>query len=305
MTESREGTQVDATKPLCAAPLKSDRRPCFAPPNGAWDCHSHLFGSLRKYPPAPTATHTAPEASLSDYRALLDRLGFAKGVVVTSTVYGTDNRLVMEALAAAPEWLRGVAVIDETVSEEDLAAMHEAGVRGFRINLMQRSRGDHFRGGVGFDALEPLAARTAQFGWHAQLWCDSRDLEELRPLIKSLPVPAVIDHFGRTPVERGAGDKGFLTLRDMLAAGEAYGKISGAYRISQNYPRYPDVRPFAEALLKAAPDRLVWGTDWPHPNHAGVMPDDANLLDLLAEWCAGDRLLLRQILIETPEQLYG
>ncbi|WP_366657256.1 amidohydrolase family protein [Fodinicurvata sp. EGI_FJ10296] len=283
----------------------SDRKPAASIPQGGWDCHCHLFGPLTEYPAAESATHTAPTATVADYRSLLDRLGLAKGVVVTSTVYGTDNRLLIESLQAAGDWLRGVAVIDNSVTDAELDIMHRAGVRAFRINLIYRSRGEQFRGGVGHEALRPLAERTAALGWHAQLWCDSSDLPELRAELGALPLPCVIDHFGRTPTKRGIDDPGFETLRAMLAEGEAYAKISGAYRISDEYPRYGDVKPFAQALISAAPDRLVWGTDWPHPNCKSSMPDDADLLEILAEWCDGDQALLRKILVETPQKLYG
>lgn len=293
------------TKPMCPPPLQGGRRPRYSPPPGAWDSHCHTFGPLDRYPPAETATHVAPEASLADYRALLDRLGLAKGVVVTSTVYGTDNRLLMENLAEAGAWLRGIAVIDNSVTDAELEAMDRAGIRGFRINFMAGSRGDHFRGGSGPENLEPLAERTKDLGWHVQMWCDCRDLPDLRARLAALPVPVVVDHFGRIPTDRGADDPGFLALRDMVAAGETFCKISGAYRLSRTPPDYPDTRPFAEALLRAAPDRLVWGTDWPHPNCVGQMPDDADLLDTLAGWCDDDAALLQQILVDTPERLYG
>ena len=298
-------------KPLCAPPLSSDRRPRATIPAGAWDSHCHLFGAHDRYLPADTATHMAPEATLADYRGLLDRLGLAKGVFVTSTVYGTDNRLLIEALAeangnaAADGWLRGIAVIDSTISDAELEAMHRAGVRGFRINLMQQTGGPHFRGGVGQEHLFPLAERVKQFGWHAQLWVDSALLPELRAELRRLPIPFVIDHFGRTQASRSADDPGFVLLCDMLAAGEAYAKISGAYRISNHAPDYPDVAPMAARIIAAAPDRLVWGTDWPHPNHAGIMPDDADLLEVLAGWCEGDAAALRAILVDTPSLLYA
>ncbi|MBJ3776603.1 amidohydrolase family protein [Acuticoccus mangrovi] len=298
-------------KPLCAPPLTSSKRPRATIPTGGWDSHCHLFGALDRYLPAATATHMAPEATLADYRALLDRLGLAKGVFVTSTVYGTDNRLLLEALQEAngsdiaAGWLRGIAVIDASISDAALRQMHEVGVRGFRINLMQKTGGAHFSGGVGYENLMPLAERVKEMGWHAQLWVDSALLGELRADLAALPVPFVIDHFGRTQAARGADDPGFSLLCDMLAAGEAYAKISGAYRISNAAPDYPDVTPMAAKIIAAAPTRLVWGTDWPHPNHAGIMPDDADLLDVLAGWCEGDDATLKAILVDTPTSLYA
>lgn len=292
-------------QPLCAPPLNSNRRPRHDVPAGGWDCHCHLFGDLVNYPPDSKATHTAPEATLADYRRLLDRLGLACGVFVTSTVYGTDNRLLEEALTDAASWLRGIAVIDDSITDDELETLHARGVRGFRVNLMQGSRGDHFRGGVGPDVLEPLARRTADLGWHAQLWCDSRDLDSLAPRLRSLPVDCVIDHFGRTPAERGADDAGYTRLIEMARAGEIFVKISGVYRISSAFPHYPDVDPMARRLIAAAPDRLVWGTDWPHPNFAGEMPDDADLLDILFDWCDNDARLIETILVDTPKTLYG
>ncbi|WP_162409093.1 amidohydrolase family protein [Acuticoccus sediminis] len=298
-------------KPLCAPPLASSKRPHASIPAGGWDAHCHLFGALDRYLPADSATHVAPEATLADYRALLDRLGLAKGVFVTSTVYGTDNRLLIEALKeangadTAAGWLRGIAVIDSTVSDAALRDMHEAGVRGFRINLMRETGGAHFSGGVGREHLAPLAARVKDMGWHAQLWVDSALLADLRGDLARLPIPFVIDHFGRTQAARGADDPGFSLLCEMLAAGEAYAKISGAYRISNNAPHYPDVAPMAAKIVAAGPTRLVWGTDWPHPNHAGIMPDDADLLDVLASWCEGDAAALKAILVDTPTTLYA
>ncbi|WP_375691129.1 amidohydrolase family protein [Pseudooceanicola sp. LIPI14-2-Ac024] len=167
------------------------------------------------------------------------------------------------------------------------------------------SRHDSARIPVGACLLPRGRVRWRDLGWHAQFWCDCAALPDLRDRIAALPVPVVIDHFGRIPTDRGADDPGFLTLRDMLVCDEVYCKILGAYRLSPHAPDYPDLRPFADRLITAAPDRLVWGTDWPHPNHAGTMPDDADLLDLLADWCDHDADLLTRILVTTPEHLYA
>jgi predicted TIM-barrel fold metal-dependent hydrolase len=228
---------------------------------------------------------------------MLAALGIAHAVIVQPSVYGTDNRCTLDSVSAAGGWWRGVAVVNPNVSEEELKRLHAAGFRGVRVNVL-------FRGGLTLDALEQLAHKIAPLGWHLQLLLDGRDLVDLAPRLRRLPVEIVVDHMGHMPPSAGIEHPGFQVLLQLVREGRCWAKLSGAYRISaETYP-YHDVVPFARALIEADASRMVWGSDWPHPSVTGSIPKDAELLDLLAVW-APDAEIRRRILTENPAQLYG
>jgi predicted TIM-barrel fold metal-dependent hydrolase len=266
-------------------------------PSKACDCHAHVIGPSGRYPHVPERSYSPPPAPPEAYLAMHDALGIERGVLVQVSVHGTDNRLLLETLRTNPGRLRGVAVVDPGVADEELDAMARAGVRALRLNVL-------FGGGVGFDALEPLAARCAAFGLHFELLMDAASLPELAPRLRRVEVPFVVDHMGFRPTAHGVGDAGFQALLGLLSDSRAWVKLAGSYRVSSAGGDYRDTLPFAHALLERAPDRLVWGSDWPHVAVPGRMPNDAELLELLGEWVP-DPALREAVLVDNPRRLYG
>ncbi len=265
-------------------------------PQGACDCHAHVIGPVETYPYVDERSYTPPAANLEAYHELHQVLGIQRAVIVQPSVHGTDNRVTLEAVASYDGPCRGVAVVDETISDAELRAMHECGVRGLRLNVL-------FGGGVGLQAMEPLAQRVADLGWHLQLLLDATHMEELAPRIRALPVPVVVDHMGHMNVSRGLEAPGFQALVGLVQEGRCWIKLSGNYRLSSARPYYEDVIPFARRLIEAAPQHMIWGTDWPHPALNAFMPNDGDLLNALHDY-APEPELKRAILVENPTRLY-
>ena len=268
-------------------------------PAGACDCHVHVYDS--RYPAVPGARLTPPDASVADYRQLQRRTGTERVVFVTPSTYGTDNGAMRAALAAFGDRARGVAVIDERVGDAELQALHDSGVRGVRMNLSL---------GVthSLDQLEALARRVAPLGWHLQLLAPPDVLAALASRLVQLPVPVVFDHLARiAPSQAGTHPAHRWVLR-MLDSGRAWVKLSGAYIVSEaGPPGYADVDALARSYLAAAPERVVWGSDWPHASATAghqPMPDDARQIELLAAWTRTADVL-RRVLVANPAVLYG
>jgi len=292
-------------------------RPCLAPfpepaaalpdvPPRACDSHTHTFGPYEAFPLDEDRSYTPPQNPPERLIAHLDRLGFERGVVVTASVYGTNNGSLIDALQRYPRRLRGIAVLDADTSDAELDRLTELGVRGARFNLFQRDGHAVYRNGAGLDALRALAPKLAARGWHAQIWVHAPDLPELEPLLRSLSIGLVVDHMGRMNVDRGVSDAGFQRLLAMLADGVAWTKISGADRVTQEGAPYRDVVPFFDAIVAANPQQVVWASDWPHVNYfdAGRMPDDGELLSLFVR-AIPDAALRHAILVDNPARLYG
>jgi predicted TIM-barrel fold metal-dependent hydrolase len=229
---------------------------------------------------------------------MLDAIGFARGVLVTASAYGTDNRAMLHALRTSPERLRGVAVLDHRVSREELGAMHASGVRGVRFGQLQG-----FTGTVGFDELDRMAPTLSELGWHAQVWTLLGHFVPMADRLLQHGVPLVLDHMALPNVAKGISNPSFQTLLRLLGSGKVWVKLT-PYRLSQAFPDYEDVRPFHEALVATNPDRLVWGSDWPHVHMIRDMPDDGHLVDLFTRW-VGNEALRRKILVDNPARLYG
>lgn len=282
-----------------SAPFSAGRgRALVEVPEGACDCHVHVYDA--RYPALPGARLTPPDASVADYRLLQRRTGTSRVVFVTPSTYGTDNRPLRDALAAMGHAARGVAVIDERDTDSQLRALHTVGVRGVRLNLSLGASSSA-------DELEALAARIAPLGWHLQLLAPADLLADWGARLAALPVPVVFDHFGRiAPSMRQRHPAHALVLR-MLEAGRAWVKLSGCYIVSETgLPDYADVQPLARSYLQAAPDRVVWGSDWPHASASAghqAMPDDAHQMTLLARW-ADDARTLQRVLVDNPAALY-
>src|SRR5713226_2114185 len=285
----------------------------FALPPNACDCHTHIFGDPKKFPFYPQRVYT-PEPALPDEMSALHRaLHMERVVIVTPSIYGTDNSATLYGMKARGATARGVAVIDEKTSDSDLDAMGRAGVRGIRLNLTTGGALDLRTGRQRFQAaLERLRGRN----WHLQLLTDLMMISVLKDLVAASPVAVVVDHFGGAEASRGLLQPGFSDLVEMVRSGRAYLKISGAYRCSTLGLDYPDVAPLAHALISENPDRILWGTDWPHPNSVtppGRKPtevtplfqiDDGRLLNQLAVW-APSAELRKKILVDNPARLYG
>jgi predicted TIM-barrel fold metal-dependent hydrolase len=288
--------------PVCDGPDLSPRKPKLKAPAGSIDCHAHIFGPAARYPFSPKRLFTPPDVTVAQYRALLELLGIARAVLVTPSVYGMDNERQLDALNELKGTWRGVAVVHTDVAEKELQRLHAAGFRGVRVNLFAKS-------GLMLDDLETIAARVAALKWHVQLHCDARNLAEIAPRLRQLPVDVVFDHMGHVPAAAGVNNPGFQALLALMKEGKFWAKLSAPYRLSELPYPYADVTPFAQALIAAAPDRLVWGSDWPHPAVPGhmpanfVMPNDGDLLDILALWAA-DAALQKRILVDNPAKLY-
>jgi predicted TIM-barrel fold metal-dependent hydrolase len=288
--------------PACPAP-RDTTRPRFPPPPDACDTHAHVFGPAAQFPYAADRSYTPPDAPLAKYLAMLDTVGFARGVLVQGSAHGRDNAAMLDALARHPDRLRGVAVADATVTPAELCRWHESGVRGLRFNHFFRGGSLHYRGGVRLEAAKVLAPAMAELGWHLQLWIDAKDLPDTVPMLRQIGLPVVVDHMGRTDANAGTGTPGFQSLLRFLADDECWVKVSGAHRMSGRASDYDDARPFHEALVRANPERLVWGSDWPHPRMEGEMPDAGHLFELFHAWTP-DEAVRRRILVANSARLY-
>jgi predicted TIM-barrel fold metal-dependent hydrolase len=266
-----------------------------------WDCHAHLFGPYAHYPLAEGRSYTPPEALESQYAALLARLGLGHGVLVHPSAYGADHRRVLDALASRPRW-RGVLVAGADAAPA-LAGMRERGVRALRFSH-RSGTAVNFAGSASLGDLEALAPALADAGMHAELWTDCRALPSIAQRLRALPMPVVIDHMGMFDPTMGPQQPGFDTLRALLAAGRTWVKLC-AYR---NLLALPDReawsvgKAFQDALVAANPERVIWGSDWPHLNVAGTT-DTAALLQLFKDW-AGDAQTIERVLVTNPEALY-
>lgn len=281
--------------PACPAPDPAPHGATrFTVPAGAVDSHAHVIGVPPTYPFAAERSYTPPEASPAAYLRMLDATGMTYGVLVQVSVHGTDNRLLLETLRAHPARLRGVAVIPPGLASGELARLKDAGITGLRLNVL-------YGGGVGLDEMERFGALCRDWGWHLQLLLDARALPELAPRVAKLPVPVVVDHMGHFPANLGVEAPGFQALLGLVRDG-VWVKVSGAYRLAD--APWADTVPLARALLAAAPDRCVWGSDWPHVSHWGAMMNVGDLLDLLADW-APDEAERHRVLVENPHRLYG
>jgi len=269
--------------------------PNFEVPAGACDCHHHIYD--RRYPAHPSATLLPADASLADYRLLQRRLGLQRHVIVQPSTYGTDNRLLLDTLRAAGPQARGVAVLGTEASEAELQTQHEAGVRGVRFNLS-------FLVGVSADMMVPLSKRLAERGWHLQVNGTAALLQAHEAALSQLACPLVIDHMGQLPQPAGLQHPAWRLYQRWLDGGHTWFKLSGAYITAQRAD-LSDVGTVAQALLRQAPERLVWGSDWPHPTKkADAKPDDAAYFNLIAQW-APDATLRHRILVDNPAVLYG
>ena len=274
-------------------------KPRFVPPPGAVDAHCHVFGPAARFPFAPERKYTPCDAPKETLFALRDFLGFERNVIVQATCHGRDNSALVDALTAAGDRARGVAVVGPEVGDEDLAAMHRAGVRGVRFNFLRR-----LVDAAPKEAFVAIAERIARLGWHVVVYFEAEDLEGLIPFLERLPTTIVVDHMGRPDVSKGVDDAHFRRFVSLLRDnGAMWVKVSGAERLTLAGPDYADVVPFARTLVETVPDRVLWGTDWPHPNMTSHMPDDGALVDFIPR-IATDKAAQQALLVDNPLRLY-
>ena len=267
------------------------------PPN-ATDCHHHIYDA--RFPTAASATLKPADALVADYRLLQQRIGTTRNVVVQPSTYGVDNRLMVQSVAAfGLQYARGVAVVNTSVTDAELKQLHEGGVRGIRFNLAQA-------GATTLDMVRPLAQRIAPMGWHVQVNAPADLLLQAKPVWSDLPVQVVFDHLGHIPEPDAASHPTFAMVRELMRQGRAWVKLSGFYNESLvGYPTYADSVQVAAVYARESPDRVVWGSDWPHPTefNKASWPDDALLLDLLAA-AVPDETLRNRVLVANPARLY-
>jgi len=276
------------------------RRPHFTPPHGAVDAHCHVFGPGAQFPYAPERRYTPCDAPKTKLWGLRDYLGFERNVIVQATCHGSDNRALIDALRSSEGRARGVATVTAGVSDRELAALDAAGVRGVRFNFVKRLVDT-----TPPDVLLQIAQRVAPLQWHIVIYFEAADLPELYAFFASLPTTVVVDHMGRPEVTQPVDGPGFeLFVRLMREHPNIWSKVSCPDRLSKSGPpEYDDVVPFARRIVVTFPERVLWGTDWPHPNLKSHMPDDGALVDFIPK-IAPTAALQRQLLVDNPMRLY-
>lgn len=281
-----------------ATPSPALRRPDFTLPRGACDTHCHILGPVDRFPYADSRPYTPAESDKTVLSALHERIGVDRTVIVQATVYGTNNRIVLDAIADRPQARRGVALIDAGTSDTDLQALHDGGIRAVRIGFIR-----HLWTPPDPTMFRRLMERIAPMGWHVLLHVDATGLDDLQPLLDALPVPFVIDHMGRIDAAGGLAQSGFVRLLEWARRDHCWVKVSAIDRLSATGTPFADVAPFVRALIDASPDRLLWGTDFPHPNPRHPVADDADLVDALS--LSGDADAMQKLLVDNPARLYG
>jgi 2-pyrone-4,6-dicarboxylate lactonase len=285
----------------CLPPDRNPRKPWIVLPKGSIDTHVHVFEP--GYPLSAGRGYNPPDSTLADLKQLHATLGIERVVFTQPSVYGTDNSAILDAMAALnaqkPGRARGVAALDMRISDKEIAALDASGVRGVRLNTDNK-------GGmpIRMDEIPELAARIRPFGWHLEFLFPGKHIVELMPLFSALRLPMSIAHFAYQPATAGVAAAGFQALLELARRGNTWIKISGANRVSAtDLPPYHDVKPMAHALIEAAPERIMWGTDWPHPNKYVVNPNDGDLVDAFGDWVT-DAAMRRKIMVETPAAFY-
>ena len=310
MTQSANGrpTSGDFTKtPGWLDWYDGPAKPTFKLPAGAVDAHCHVFGPGGEFPYAPERKYTPCDASKADLFALRDRLGFTRNVVVQATCHGADNRAMVDACLASGGRARGIATVRRDITDAQLQSLHDAGVRGVRFNFVKRL--------VDFtprDELQEIATRINALGWHIVIYFEAPDLAELLPFFTSLPTPVVVDHMGRPDVSKPVDGPEFQAFVAFMRDNpRVWSKVTCPERLSVTGPRalngepepYRDFVPFARHLVETFPDRVLWGTDWPHPNLKDHMPDDGLLVNIIPK-IAPTAELQRKLLVDNPMRLY-
>lgn len=284
----------------CNPPDPDTRTPAYTAPPGACDAHCHVFGPADRFPYAPTRKYTPPDAPKEKLAALHDMLGIDRAVIVQASCHGTDNSAMLDAIASSGGKYRGICNASDTFTRDEFRQLHDGGIRGVRFNFVK-----HLGGAPNLDKMWKIVEKVEDLPWQVELHFDAGDLLEFEHVIDDIPVPVVIDHMGRVPVADGVQQAPFQALLKKFAESDhLWIKISGSERISEAGPPFTDAVPFARALVEAAADRVLWGTDWPHPNISKFMPNDGDLVDLVPAMI-DDEETRKRVLVENPERLFG
>jgi predicted TIM-barrel fold metal-dependent hydrolase len=282
-----------------APPDPDTRIPAYKAPPGACDTHCHVFGPGDRFPYAETRRYTPPDAPKERLRELHDTLGIERAVIVQASCHGTDNTAMLDAIASSDGCYRGVCNASDSFDEEQFAELHAGGIRGVRFNFVK-----HLGGAPDLDRMHSIISKVRHLPWHVELHFDAKDLLEYESVLDEIPLPVVIDHMGRAPVSDGLNQAPFQALLGKLReTDDLWVKVSGAERISAGGQPFTDAVPFARACIDAAPDRVIWGTDWPHPN-VKIMPNDGDLVDLIPQMAPTTELQQR-LLVDNPANLFG
>ena len=276
--------------------LAKRRKPIFKLPPGSCDAHCHVFGPGDKFPYAPNRRYTPEDAPKEMLAALHAHLGIDRAVIVQASCHGTDNAAMLDCIASDPKRYRGVAIVDDSFADRDYEKLDRGGVRGARFNFVK-----HLGGAPDMAVFERVVERVKARGWHVVLHLDAPDIAPLSAMIRQLPLPFVVDHMGRVPAAAGLDQPGLRALIELSRLENCWIKVCGAERIAM--PPYDQAVPIARALVEAAPERVLWGTDFPHPN-ATHEADEADLVDLVPRY-APDALAQRRLLVDNPARLYG
>ena len=284
----------------CMPPDPDTRTPDYAAPAGACDTHCHVFGPADRFPYAPTRKYTPPDAPKENLAALHRKLGIDRAVIVQASCHGTDNSAMLDAIAASEGRYAGICNASDTFSDADFERLHDGGIRGVRFNFVK-----HLGGAPDLDKMWDIVRHIEDLPWQVELHFDAGDLLEFEHVIDDMPLPVVIDHMGRVPVADGIQQAPFQALLEKFdECKHLWIKISGAERISQAGPPFTDAVPFGQALIEVAAERVIWGTDWPHPNISKFMPNDGDLVDLIPAMMPEERIQ-KMVLVENPQRLFG
>lgn len=286
------------TKPSCMAPDNDTRTPRFKAPPLSCDAHCHVFGPHAIFPYSDNASYWPPDADKHALKRIHDKLGIERAVLVQASCHGIDNRGMLDAIKSSNGAYRGVCIANDTFSENDFQDLHDVGVRGVRFNFVK-----HLGGAPNLDVMKTVLDRVKPLDWHLVIHVGAEDLIEYESFFNQLDMDIVVDHMARVPTSEGVGQKAYQILLDFMQRENWWVKVCGAERIAVQPPFY-DAVPYAQGLVELAPDRVIWGTDYPHPNIKRYMPNDADLLDLVP-LIARDEATQKKILVDNPARLYG
>lgn len=272
-------------------------------PPGACDCHAHVCGPANRYPLLERRIYTPAESTVEDYQQVLCTLGVGRAVLVQPSFYGSDNTAMLDAIKAGGPTFRGIAVVESDIADGELEKLNGAGIRGVRVNIVDIREN---KGVLPMEHLRSMAQRIKPFGWHLELLMHVDEFPDLDRAFSDFPVDIVLGHLGYVRAHKGPETKGFQALLRLMKNGKAWAKLTGPYRISLQPSPHRDTNPYAHALIDAAPERVLWGTDWPHvmAQWSIPMPNDGELADLLMNWVP-DTALRNQVLADNPAVLYG
>jgi len=284
---------------ICQAPDPDTHTPRFSVPPRTCDAHCHVFGPAVRFPYAADRAYTPPDAPADRLAALHATLGIERAVIVQASCHGTDNSAMIEAISSSGGRYRGIAIVEQSATDDDLADLDQAGIRGVRFNFVK-----HLGGMPDMKVFHRVIERIRPLGWHLVVHLDAADIPEVAGILRALPVPFVIDHMGRVKASAGLEQEPFRALLRLARLESCWVKVCGAERVSTEGPPFHDAIPFARAVVEAAPDRVLWGTDWPHPNVRPYMPNDGDLIDLIP-LIAPDDTLQQKLLRDNAARLYG